>query len=888
MGVLKTTKLDNGMVGFECIYGGKEAPFGGIDASNLNPRDIDPRCFVDASNFLLISGELCSCFTSNQNQWYFGTPPNTPSDWFPWPMLPSSASPGVLLGVGRLPCENVTKIWALFVSPSHDSSNYWHYRIVLWTFDGILGTDPWAAPVVESYDCVVPVLNIAVPAINAQATILVSYNSSFTANQSVPDIHLDYDDGSSSTPPYSYGNALYEVCKWNYAINGLPAGGTPYANSIFANSYAPAGCAPHGGGFICCNTPSTGVPDCIPNPAGVAYGIAYQINNSGAYPFTATIDSGNPNLIHLKARTLAGYGSVDGTKGNALNLSGGVNTQEYGYYPQTTGLSFIILSPVVPIPPLNVKHCTTPSPFTQPSFQISVSTFTGGVDGSTYQQKPIQNLTYETVGNRLFLAGWPANYMLEYNDKTKYFGYLTQYEGARVLRKLAGHLISVGLIPGIDHNQNTVNFDNPQLWFSWSAPGGQYSQWESLDSSGLVTGAGGAQLGDISDQLTGLVVSNSVAFILRAEGLSYASVLQGSSLPFDFNHVALCKDGQGCQSTALWTQFDQLGFYIGQTNVFMLQQSPQAIGDKILTSLFPQLMAMSTRLTDTEVPPWNSFERAGAPPPFQDKYYNKVNIEPLTFVSNQRESTQFAINLAGIIYMYDPQAGTWMKLNMGPTLPGETTSTTDPNAVTWSILKCVSLPFWCTTGYDGSYQTKRAMVYAQRIKNSTTEYLAPEIYDLTPSYYQTTIQEGHIWFPAEEISFGRDITIDALYVLAAGAPGLVINFQIDGWQRDQSGASSFVSAAFTGSLTIGQGYPFPAGATDETKYLGRNYEEYQVFDITGKAITMKAPQLKVRVLPQPSWAQLYPYVEYPPGSYPYYKIAKIAMFGSFDPNQRPV
>src|SRR5215472_5481883 len=114
MGLLKTTKLDNGMVGFECIYGGMEAPFGGIDASNTNPRYIDPKCFVDASNFLLINGELCSFFTSGIN--LFPTsllPPSPPANWNPWPLLPTSANPGVLLGVGKLQTENVTKNWAL-------------------------------------------------------------------------------------------------------------------------------------------------------------------------------------------------------------------------------------------------------------------------------------------------------------------------------------------------------------------------------------------------------------------------------------------------------------------------------------------------------------------------------------------------------------------------------------------------------------------------------------------------------------------------------------------------------------------------------------------------------------------------------------------------------
>jgi len=274
---------------------------------------------------------------------------------------------------------------------------------------------------------------------------------------------------------------------------------------------------------------------------------------------------------------------------------------------------------------------------------------------------------------------------------------------------------------------------------------------------------------------------------------------------------------------------------------------------------------MSNRMSDPPGPP---FSLAGNPPPMMDKYYNKVNVEPLTFTLNDKENTQFFINLDGNMYVFDPLAGTWMIVEMAPTLPTEISS------LKYSILKIISLPLWSTTGYDGSYQTKKAIVYAQRLVGGF--YQAPEMYELTPRYYSTTAQNAYVRFPAEEISFGRDITIDGVYVLIAGAPGITIGFSIDGWQRDQNGVSSFVVGAYNGSLTI-----------DSNAAPGL-YLEYQVYDVNGVAITLKAPQLRMFVNPQSTWTDYTPLYPYPVHSQPYIKCAKVAMFGSFDPNQRPV
>ena len=57
MGKLTTQKQDNNTLLLEMTYGGKEAPWGGIDTS-APPQYIAPNCFINANNFLVINERL--------------------------------------------------------------------------------------------------------------------------------------------------------------------------------------------------------------------------------------------------------------------------------------------------------------------------------------------------------------------------------------------------------------------------------------------------------------------------------------------------------------------------------------------------------------------------------------------------------------------------------------------------------------------------------------------------------------------------------------------------------------------------------------------------------------------------------------------------------------
>jgi hypothetical protein len=137
--------------------------------------------------------------------------------------------------------------------------------------------------------------------------------------------------------------------------------------------------------------------------------------------------------------------------------------------------------------------------------------------------------------------------------------------------------------------------------------------------------------------------------------------------------------------------------------------------------------------------------------------------------------------------------------------------------------------------------------------------LAPvfqSLIDGVPNSTSTNSNAPTVTFPVEEVSFGRDITIDGLYISLMGnvTETTTLNFNFNG-------------IAF-GSLVLA------AGSLNMTTPT-----EFQVFPssvTTSGAFTVHSPQLSVTV-PQyldAGVSQLY--------------IVKIAEFGSFDPKQRPV
>lgn len=803
MGLIKETKKSSNDIGLEIIYGGKEAPFGGIDVSAPD-RYIDPKCFVDASNFLLVDNELCICSFSS------GVINPPPAVSYPIAYPTSVAS--ILLGVGKLPCERFTKTWALYGASEPDSNNFINYTLVISTSEDVGST--------QTFNFALPAQTITLPAQNATASIIIGYGPGLTAIQSV----TSYPINPGPTTPSTYDNKYYDYDVISISING--AGGSypvvlPFAPLLQFG-----------------NTPASG-PVTVPTPATLATQLASNIN-SGGYPFTAAVSGSNPNEVILTAIPA-------GTLGNAIILGAAAYTINFCYFPPTSGQSIVVEAN----PSLGGNNYP---PFTQSSFNFAINQFTGGQNAGSvaYSSSPIQLLTYETIGDNLYIAGFPAGYMLQFNNSTSSFNVLTQFQGARVLAKFTDHLISVGLI-----NSATQFETEAHLWLNWSAPGDP-AQWDSNDSSGNITGAGGGQLDDISDTLTGLVITNSTAFILHTDGLSYATPLSSGEDPFDINHVSLAKDGQGCPSTSLFCQFDQIGFYVGQSNTFLLGQSPQAVGTKIEAILRPALLEVG------------AIGQTGPDGFFQDFLYQKVNVAPLMCPINNRQVIQYAVNVQGVIFVYDAGADTWMKLDVTEQI---VPPFINPLNGGYQILRMVPLPIAGVLGFLGSVQPKATFLYAQnasKTNGNITQLMAPNTWQLVNKV--STLQSSHITFPAEEIAVGRDITINGLYVVVAGIPGLSVQFTISGWQSGQDGNPSAYATPFNGQITL------DANADPDTP------QEYQVFDIaTGGPITLKAPQIEMIVPPQ-SGSVGSNYSD----TNPDFKLIKLVAYGNYDPTQMPI
>ncbi len=434
------------------------------------------------------------------------------------------------------------------------------------------------------------------------------------------------------------------------------------------------------------------------------------------------------------------------------------------------------------------------------------SEFQGGTDEYTYPSGiGLFPLSFVSEGEQLILGG-PGTAILTYNNEV--FSVLTQYLGANVLKKFGGSLLALGITP----SPGTV-IQSPEMVFAWSAAS-EFGVWNPTTSDGLVTGAGFEQLADIEDPLTGGFVNSSTLLMLRAKGMSYAVLTGNGTEPFQVSHVDLAPEGEGCQGQLLSSQYGPVGFYVGNSNIYSYIQNPQPIGDKIKTFLYENLS-----------PAINSGTVIAAS--------KAVSV----FLLNT-ESTFFGVFVYPYLYFYNANNGTWTRLF------------------------CVN-----TAGFTGAYAedfpvintssqfAKQSQFVLGTFKPSDFSYNFSVLAEQVPNIESLTEEGPLVYFPNEEISFGRDITIDSIYASMAGSPGQELQF---------------IVVDIYGNVLLNTIFTFPVGASYDA------FANYAIFDnITGTAFTGQAPQLQIIAAVNGSDIanQL--------------RIAKICMYGSYDPMQRP-
>jgi len=434
------------------------------------------------------------------------------------------------------------------------------------------------------------------------------------------------------------------------------------------------------------------------------------------------------------------------------------------------------------------------------------------------------------VGGTLYIAGI-GPMILQYSGPGE-FTTATMYNGVAVIKKFAGSLL------GLRYQQQLGTYtQNQDMILVWSATS-NLDEWSPVTNTGLVTGAGFDQLDDIGDFLSGLVVSNGTAFIIRSQGISYATATGNATLPYAVNHIGLGDRGEGCQVSNLVCQYDQVGAYIGNSDIFQISGQVSSIGAKVKSAVFAALQ---------NAPVFLNSEACAA------------------FVGGD-ENVLVAFQIAHSIYIFNTSNGTWMVCSLAAA-PGSF------NDLIYML--------GCLTKYEGfsgsNLYNPSFMTVAAQYNNAVNVIQPPKFYTLTDGIVNSNSLSisNTVTFPVEEVSFGRDVTIDSLYLSlwANVSEAVTLNFYIQGLVNIAGVGSEAVYQATTvlyASLILEPG-------TFNT--LSGTPTEIQLFPGTSfgtGAITVKSPQLSVSAvsLTDAGTAQIV--------------FSKKAIFATVDPAQRPV
>jgi hypothetical protein len=445
-----------------------------------------------------------------------------------------------------------------------------------------------------------------------------------------------------------------------------------------------------------------------------------------------------------------------------------------------------------------------------------------------------QNVSVAQVGGTIYIAN-VGPMILKYSGPGT-LAVSTLFNGQTVLRKFGGALIGLGQIP-----QSGTIVQNTSMILSFSAQT-DLDVWDPITTAGLVTGAGFEQLADIGDFLTGLIVSNGTAFIIRSQGISYASVTGNGTDPFFISHIGLGDKGEGSQLPQLVCQYDQTGAFVSNSDVLTISSGVTSIGAKIKSLLFASIAALE-----------NTSQQMGA--------------ASAAIALGGDEFAVVCFVIADTTFIYNPPNGTWTVLTYRPTVA--------PNFGTL-IVDVLSIP-------------------GNQLATGVTQYSPVIAYQfdtgvgIAPSVKALFLQEGvagpnsqsnpqFVTFPVEEVVFGRDVTIDSLYVAIQGdltmfVENVTLTFVLNGLQNQATvaGVAQYKSVSIVyATLVLSPG---------DYNNVNMNPIETQIFSANqgAGAVTLRSPQLRVQVTPFTDVA-----------ASSLVRITKLGMYASFDPAQRPV
>jgi hypothetical protein len=964
MGAIETTELSNGNIGLEITYGGKEAPFGGVDSS-APPAYINPRCFTECDGFIVVDNQLVAVslnpvqiptlwsgtagviligFGNFYNTTYgtlnyalgytavavAGTPTGVAytfymTSWNPVNIagpyndtlsytLFNSITPAVAASItiqlaststsnpGSGAAVNITAITSL----SGDGNTYGGAGVFIpgiissLTVSGgsnyVVGSTYW----VVQGSIVTAQVTITAIGINGSITgfnLVPNTFSTIITNNSNQAVEVStagwgYSVGSAaiqyaqvsnvqlqiSSPSDSNTYTVADLGVTSEVVNGTGTGAVLAVSSI-CQSGGYTNIRFYRGSDVFSNAAIVALAwpqNLIQSAAqGNGYNVgdlyrlqsAYYTDDASSGWAFSTVNTVDPNM-YLRVTGVGAGGSLvswelmstgyeDSTIYNA-----GQNGIDYvvglgspvGINTISTGPAFILNTMAAEIngtlaAPYNVANLDVSATVNVAASTLTLTAIVPGAVGNSISVQDFSQISgpdlyyyYFTVRSRTFLTGGanlpgtgttlsttlPAQASIVAVGGTLYIANIgpaiikyvnpgqfvtsTTAQGVRVLRKFAGSLIGLGNIPAPNP---AVGFPTTALdmIFSWSATL-DLDIWNVLGLNGNVTGAGFAQLADIGDYLTGLIVTNATAFIIRSQGISYATATGNATSPFNFNHIGLGDEGEGAQVTALLAQYDQSGLYVGNSDVYQLANGITAVGAKINKALFNTLGENSFRL-----------------------FGNAACAVMLT-----SETVLFLLAIGNVIYIYNPSNATWQTITL---------------LVSAENLYSLALGVFASSNTTASSNLFNQCSPIVAVERSPQVYQFYELSEGVPNGSSLSLPPS-VTFPSEEISFGRDVTVDGIYsaISAQVSENVSMIYNLNG---NEFSIQSLTPSEFNslGTLPVGT-QVFP----DSTASSG--------------AVTEHSPQLQISIaaLPDTGTALV--------------RITKQAIFGSFDPRQRPV
>src|ERR1700733_131142 len=875
MGLIKTTEQNNGSYLLEITYGGAEAPFGGIDTS-APPAYIDPKCFATSDGFIVVDNKLVAVsLVQIQNPVIWG------------------GTPGVtLLAAGT------------FYNSIYKQLNF-AFGCIATPF-GTVGTTPTGV----SYKFFMTSWDPSDPTVVNDDTLSITLFDS-ASQQVAASITLDVINSNQLPGSDGTGGAITitAVSGSGGLINGgfTLSGGTGYTIGTLLQVVQGSTM----GGFIVVSAIGGGgslSAGSVDNPG--------NLYTTGAAPLV-TIASSNLFLVLSQSTLTSSITAETGGVATALSIAGGfgftagqsvpffqastfpnssagsitINTVDSNgailSFTLSSGGTGMVVGPViigyiagvpsfvssdyqtiiaamvtdinlVPWPVIASASndglqliLTAPqsegaqgndwmvqdlsynqNPVLAPPFYFTARSprnFEGGMDSAPILvPRSLGPSSIAQVGGTIYIVNL-GPFMLQYSGPGT-FTTLTMYTGVNVLRKFAGALVGLGVVPQVG-----VFTQDTDMIFVWSASE-ELSEWSPVTVNGDVTGAGFAQIADISDALTGAIVANNTIFIIRQQGITYATPTDNGTDPYSFAHISLGDSGEGGQVPALICQYDQMGVYVGNSNIFGIAQSATPIGEKIKSAIL-------TFLNDLPDPiPTGTAQQAAL----------LMSSAATGIFAAETSDVLFAFMLGQTIYIYNATNQVWMQITYQvPAAPLE---------LTQGIL--CTLANSSMKNPNQSFKQNLLTLAEGLFSTGTTDYVSPVFYSLQEGVNVSIISNPpSVTFPVEEVMFARDINIDAI-VIGLYRPLIPT-------------LGKFITLTFAfngnvfGTLELGQNISFQESP-----------EEFQVYPAangSGIAANFSAPDPQLTISISTNSTDLV-----------FLRITKVAIFGSFDPNQRPV